>query len=98
MVRDSVVVCVSDPEAAVTVTVDVPVGTGFGLVVLLVPLHPARNTSTNRSDNVPPPMNRDLRNFFRCRIRGKSAANPIGPKVPSATSRFVGVRCRRDVE
>jgi len=86
MVSDSVVVCVSDPEVAVTVTVDVPVGTGFRLVVLLVPLHPERNPRTNRRDSVPPPISRNLRSFFRLRIRGKSAANPIGPKVPSATS------------
>ena len=86
MVRDSVVVCASDPEVAVTVTVDVPVDTGFGLGVLLVPLHPERNARTNRSDSVPPPIHRDLRSFFRLRTRGKSAAIPIGPKVPSATS------------
>jgi len=86
MVRERVVVCVSDPEAAVTVTVDVPVGTGFGLVVLLVPLHPATNTSTNRSDSVPLPINSDLRNFCRFRNTGMRAENPIGSRAPSATN------------
>jgi len=86
MVRDSVVVCVSDPEAAVTVTVEVPVATGFGFVALLVPLHPARNTRTNRSESVPPPINRDLRNLFRCCIKGRSAAKPNGTRAPRATS------------
>ena len=79
-------VCVSDPEVAVTVTVEVPVATGLGFVALLVPLHPARNTRTNGSESVPPPMNRALRNFFRCRIKGKSAAKPNGIRAPSATS------------
>src|SRR5579862_1924198 len=96
MVRDSVVVCVSDPEVAVTVTVEVPVATGLGFVALLVPLHPARNTRTNRSDSVPPPIHRESRNFFRFRIKGKNAANPIGPRVPSATSCLAGPRCRRE--
>jgi hypothetical protein len=98
MVRDRVVVCARDPEVAVMVTVDVPVGTGFGLVVLLVPLHPERNTRANRSDSAPPPINRDLRNFFRFQITGMIAENPIGTKAPSATNSPVGLRCRRDVE
>ena len=91
-------VCVSDPEVAVTVTVEVPVATGLGFVALLVPLHPARNTRTNRSESVPPPMNRDLRNFFRFRIEGKNAAKLIGTKAPRATVWSAGARWRPDVE
>jgi len=98
-VSDKVVVCVSDPEVAVTVTVDAPVGNGFGFVAPLVdPLHPARNIRTNKSDSVPPPMNMDLRNFFRFRTTGSSAAKPMGTKAPAANNSFTAARCRREVE
>ena len=93
--RDSVVVCVRDPEVAVMVTVDVPVGTGFGLFAPFVPLHPARNAMTNNSDIVPPAMNSDLRSFLRFRNTGTNAARPIGPKAPSAIN---PPRCRREIE
>ena len=91
-------VCVSDPEVAVTVTVEVPFATGLGFVALLVPLHPARNTRTNRSDSVPPPINSDLRNLLRFRSTGMSAEKPIGTKAPSAINSLAGPRGRRDVE
>ena len=92
------VVCIRDPEVAVRVTVDVPAGTGFGLVAALVPPHPAMKPMTKRSDRIPPPKKRELRNFFRFRMMGNSAAKPMGVMAPSATNSFVGAPCRCDVE
>lgn len=48
--------------------------------------------------SVPPPMNSDLRNFFRFRSTGRNAANPIGTKTPAARNSLVGVGRSREVE
>lgn len=88
IVSDSVILCVSDPEVAVTVTVEVPVGTGFGFVALLDPLHPANCNKMIRSDSIPPLMNTDSMNFFRLRSRGISAAKPSGTHAPIPNGRL----------
>lgn len=98
---ERVVVCESDPEVAVIVTVEAPAGAGvgFGLVgPLLDPPHPVREDATSKRRMDPQPTTMDLRNFFRFRITGKSAARPMGRMIPAARGPVHGLRLRRDVE
>ena len=78
-----VVVCVSEPEVAVTVTVEVPAGTGLGFVEpFLDPLHPLRKTRMNSTDKVPPPMESNLKIFLRFRSSDHMAVKPNGSIAP----------------
>ena len=58
---EKVVVCVSEPEVAITVAVEVPAGIGLGLAEPVMELpHPLRKTRMNRMDKVPLPTERSL--------------------------------------
>jgi hypothetical protein len=99
MVSNSVVVCVSEPEVAVRVTVEVPVGTGLGFVEpFIVALQPLRKTRMNRRDKVPPLMENHPKLPLRFRIKGQRTARPTGRIVPAAATSLIGGRCSRDVE
>ena len=83
--------CVSEPEVAVTVTVDVPVATGFGFVEpFLVAPHPLRKTMKSRIDRDPPPRERYLKLFRRFHSTGHIAARPKGKIAPAAASSLAG--------
>jgi hypothetical protein len=85
------VLCVSEPEVAVTVTVDVPVATGFGLVeTFLAAPHPLRKTRKSRIDRDPPPRERNLRLFRRFLSTGHMAARLKGKIAPKAASSLAG--------
>ena len=99
MVSKSVVVCVSEPEVAVRVTVEVPAGTGLGFVELFfVALQPLRKTRMKRRDKVPPPMESHPKLPLFFRIMGQRTATPKGRMAPAAATSFIGGRCSRDVE
>ena len=82
---DNVVVCDSDPDIAVIVTVDVPVGVVFVFEPVLDPPHPAMEIRIINSDSVPPAIDMNLRNFFRLRNAGMIAARPSGSTAPAAS-------------
>ena len=91
MVSESIVLCVSEPEVAVTVTVEVPVETGFALLEpFLAAPHPLRKTRKSRIDKDPPPRERNLRLFRRFLNTGHMAARPNGKIAPAATSSLAG--------
>jgi hypothetical protein len=72
-------VWVSDPEVAVTVTVEVPVGTGLVTVEpCFEPEHPPNARLTSRRDSSPPPMEMDLKIFLLLLNNGQRAARPKG--------------------
>ena len=84
-------VCVSEPEVAVTVIVEVPVETGFGLVEpFLVAPHPLRRTRKSRIDRDPPPRERNVRLFRRFLSTGHMAARLKGKIAPAAASSLAG--------
>jgi hypothetical protein len=98
-VSESVVVCVSEPEIAETVTVEVPVETGFGFVEpLFVALHPLTEMRTKRRDKAPPPRESHPDPVLRLRIMGQRTARPNGSIAPAAATSFTGGRCSRDTE
>jgi len=85
-VRVKVVVCEIVPEVAVTVTVDVPTGTGVGPVeFVLEPEQPARLNVSRRSENTPPSIAETPKLFLFLRIAGKSERRPRGSMAPAAT-------------
>ena len=94
-----VVVCVSEPEVAVTVSVEIPAGTGLGFVEpALDPPHPLRKTRMNSRDKVPPPMESNLKIFLRFRRTGHMTARPNGSIAPAAAKSFAGACCSRETE
>jgi hypothetical protein len=95
-VSDKVVVCEREPEVAVMVTVEVPVGVGGGFVAALFPPHPVRESPTSKRSNDPLPTAMDLRSFLRLRIMGNMAANPNGRMTPAAIVDVKGARFGRD--
>ena len=88
---DNIVLCVSEPEVAVTVIVEVPVETGFGLVEpFLAAPQPLRNATMSRIERDPPTTERNLRIFRRFRSIGHIAARPKGKIAPAAASSLAG--------
>ena len=91
MVSEIVVVCVSEPEVAVIVTVEVPAETGLGAVEpLFDPLHPLRKTSMKTRDSMPPPIEKTLRLLLRFRSSGHRAARLKGSIAPNPVKSFAG--------
>jgi hypothetical protein len=85
------VLCVSEPEVAVTVTVEVPVETGFGLVgPFLTAPHPLRKTRKRRIERDPPLRERNLRLFRRFLSTGHMAAKLKGKIAPAAANSLAG--------
>ena len=79
-------VCERVPDVAVTVTVDVPTGTGFGPVVfVLEPEQPARLSVSRISENAPVSIVEGPKLFLFLRIAGKSERRPRGSMAPAAT-------------
>ena len=71
--------CVSDPEVAVTVTVEVPAATGLVTVEpCFEPEHPPKARLTSKRDSIPPPMEMDLKIFLLLLNSGQRAAKPKG--------------------
>jgi len=98
-VTESVVVCVSEPEVAETVTVEVPEGTGLGFVAPpFVALHPLTETRTKRRDKAPPLRESHPKPFLRFRITGQRTARPNGSMAPAAATSFTGGRWSREIE
>ena len=79
-------VWVSDPEVAVTVTVEVPAGTGLVTEEpCFEPEHPPNARLTSRRDSSPPPMEMDLMIFLLLLNKGKNAARPNGRIAAAST-------------
>ena len=90
--------CVSDPEVAVTVTVDVPVGTGLVTVEpCFEPEHPPNARLTSKRDSSPPPMEMDLKTSFLLLNNGQRAAKPKG-RIAAASSLLALPRVDREME
>jgi hypothetical protein len=88
-VRENVVMWVTAPDVAVTVTVEVPVATGAdgvdGVDDLVEALHPPSMSMIASRDRVSPQNIRDLRLVLRFVHSGKRPANPRGNSAPTLT-------------
>ena len=80
---------VTAPDAAVTVTVEVPVATGTdgvdGVEDLVEALHPPNTSMIASRDRVPPQIIRDFHLVLRFVHIGKRPANPRGNSAPTLT-------------
>ena len=92
--------CVKEPDVAVMVTIEVPVGVGFGFVApFFVPPQPLTARPTSNKHREPPPMSIVLRGLLlRFRSKGRSERNPKGIKDPAASDSIPRPRCRLDTE
>ena len=78
--------CERDPEVAVTVTVDVPTGTGLGPPEeRLEPEQPARLSVSRKRENTPPMLADIPKPFLLLRIAGSREKRPRGSMAPAAT-------------
>jgi hypothetical protein len=81
-VRENVVVCVTAPDVALTVTVEVPAATGAGeMDGVLEALHPPSVSMMASSDRLPPQILRYFSALLRLVHIGKRHANPMGNRA-----------------
>jgi hypothetical protein len=81
------------PDAAVTVTVDVPGVTGGVTVEVLDEPHPARVSTIISKEKDPKQIAADLRPFIRQLTTGIRPANPKGKRPLATSMRFVKGPC-----
>jgi len=85
-VREKVVICVTAPDIAVTVTVEVPAATGVdGVDDVVEALHPPSVSMMASSDSVPQQIMRYFGPFLRLVHIGKRPANPRGNRALAIT-------------